>query len=46
MIDENVLREGANEVDVFAVRGTGRRSRLVLLGGNDSATRAVAASSG
>jgi hypothetical protein len=46
MIDENVLREGANEVDVFVVRGTGRRTRLVLLGGNDSATRAVAASSG
>ena len=33
LIDEAVLHEGSNSVDVFAVRGNGRRTRLLHLGG-------------
>jgi sulfatase-like protein len=44
MIDENVLHDGWNSVDVFAVRGRGAQTRLVLLGGNDAgAARSSAA---
>jgi hypothetical protein len=46
MIDEQALRDGANDVDVFAVRGTGAGTRLALLGGTDDTTRLVASSGG
>ena len=46
MVDEAVVHYGRNTVDVYAVRGLGPKTRLVLLGGNDTATRAVAASGG
>jgi hypothetical protein len=34
MIDERLLRDGSNSVDVFVVRGAGRATRLVYLGGS------------
>ena len=40
MIDEDVLRDGSNGVEVFAVRGAPGAPRLMSLGG--TATRAVA----
>jgi hypothetical protein len=46
MIDEQALRDGANDVDVFAVRGTGAGTRVALLGGTDDTTRLVASSGG
>jgi Sulfatase len=41
MVDESLLHDGSNSVDVFAVRGTGRNSHLLRLGG--TGTRSVAA---
>jgi hypothetical protein len=47
MVDESVLHDGRNPVDVFVVRGTGPKTRLVVLSGDDSAARVrVAASTG
>jgi hypothetical protein len=47
MVDESVLHDGRNVVDVFVVRGTGRKTRLVVLSGDDSAARVrVTASNG
>ena len=46
MIDENVLHDGRNSIDVFAVRGTGSKTRLLLLGGNDAGAARVAAGGG
>jgi hypothetical protein len=34
MIDENLLRDGRNSVGIYAVRGKGESTRLLLLGGN------------
>jgi Sulfatase len=36
MVDENALRDGKNSVDVYAIRGAGRATRLLLLGGTQA----------
>jgi hypothetical protein len=47
MIDEAVLRDGRNTVDVYAVRGRGEGTRLLLLGGTTPrAGRSLAGASG
>jgi hypothetical protein len=47
MIDEAVLHDGRNSVDVYAVRGHGTGTRLLLLGGTTPrAGRSLAGGSG
>jgi hypothetical protein len=46
MVDENVLHDGRNIVDVFAVRGTGAKTRLVFLGGDAGAAARLAVGAG
>ena len=36
MLDEQLLHDGRNAVEVYAVRGRGTATRLVQLGGNAS----------
>jgi hypothetical protein len=46
MVDEDVLHDGRNTVDLFAVKGLGAETHLVLLGGNNADTARVAAAAG
>jgi hypothetical protein len=43
MVDENLLHDGRNSVDVYAVRGTGASTRLVLMGGGQQTAAQLAA---
>ena len=42
LVDELVLRDGVNTVEVYAVRGSGAGTRLIRLGGTESASIAAA----
>jgi hypothetical protein len=45
MIDERLLHDGRNTFGVYAVNGTGKATKLILLGGNSPSTATLHAAS-